>query len=200
MPQLSTSVASSTSQPSAAPFRQSSKPASQEAMPQLPAAQAAVAWAGAQAASQAPQWERLVPVSVSQPFPGAPSQSPQGGEQLPTPQAPAAQPGVPLATAGQAVPQEPQWAASVARATSQPSPRKPLQSSKPASQAPTAQAPPVQATEPLAMGWQSLGWSHCLGQLAMASIWAWVMPARYRRSLQNPVAMARLWSSTASAR
>ena len=65
-------------------------------------------------------------------------------------QTPAAQVPVPLATAGQALPQWPQWARSVVVSTSQPSVRRlALQSAKPASQG-LAQAPAEQVAIVLA--------------------------------------------------
>jgi hypothetical protein len=111
-PQLATLVAVFTSHPSPAAALQSPKPALQEEMPQAPPVQAGVPLATEQATLQAPQWARVVLVSVSHPLEAVASQSPKPALQEAMPQAPPAQAGVPLA-AEQTVPQVPQLLALV---------------------------------------------------------------------------------------
>jgi len=75
-PQLALSVRVSTSQPLLATRSQSAKPGSQAATAHSPAPQDERAWASRQALPQPPQCAALEAVSVSQPLPAAPSQSP----------------------------------------------------------------------------------------------------------------------------
>ncbi len=89
--------------------------------------------AAAQARPQAPQSERLVRVSTSQPLAGLPSQSAKPALQEATRQAPATQAGVALA-GRHTLPQAPQLVALVVTLVSQPLPRAPSQSAKPDAQ------------------------------------------------------------------
>ena len=66
-PQAALLASVDVSQPLAALMSQSAKEAAHDATPHAPAAQAAVALAGAQRASQAPQWATLVRVSTHEP-------------------------------------------------------------------------------------------------------------------------------------
>jgi hypothetical protein len=75
-PQWATFVRTSASHPFAAFPSQFPNPVAQVAIPQTPAAQTPVEFAGAQAAPHAPQWAALVRRSVSQPVAAPPSQSP----------------------------------------------------------------------------------------------------------------------------
>jgi hypothetical protein len=120
-PQLATSEVVFTSQPFAAWLSQSPNPALHEATPQVLEEQPAVPFAGAgHPAPQPPQFTTSEVVSTSQPFPAWPSQLANPASHEARPQAAAAQPGVPFATAGQALPQLPQFAALVSVSTHPP--------------------------------------------------------------------------------
>src|SRR5262249_3374169 len=119
--QFFTSTRESTSQPSLALPLQSRKPMLQEPTPHTALAQPATPLATAgQLLPQAPQFLASLPVSTSQPLPAWPSQSRKVVEQEPMPHRPPAQPGIPLTTAGQAMPHLPQFLASVLPLASQP--------------------------------------------------------------------------------
>ena len=75
-PQLALSARVFTSQPLLATWSQSTKPGSQAATAQLPAAQVGVAWASRHARPQPPQCAALEVMSASQPLGASPSQSP----------------------------------------------------------------------------------------------------------------------------
>lgn len=95
----------------------------------------------------APQLLTSFKVFTSQPSVTLLLQSRQVLLQLPTPHAPELQTGTPLFTT-QPLPQPPQFAGSVSRLRSQPSPAKVLQSAKPAAQVPTPHVPPLQTGVP----------------------------------------------------
>jgi hypothetical protein len=97
---------------------------------QLPATQLPDPPIGLQARPHPPQWVLLVRVSTSQPLAGFMSQSAKPALQA-KPQAPAAQVGVALARAGQALLQAPQCAVDVRVSTSQPFMALPSQLAKP---------------------------------------------------------------------
>ena len=78
-----------------------------------------------------PQLLLSVLVLTSHPSAALPLQLPKPLLQLPTPQIPPEQPGVPLATGGQTMPQPPQWLVLVLVLTSHPSPGAKLQSANP---------------------------------------------------------------------
>ncbi len=110
MPQWSALVRRSTSQPFSGLMSQSAKPSSQ-VKPHTPAPQVARAWAGVgHARPHAPQFERSVRVSASQPLAAIVSQSRKAPVHVPTAHMPMSQRGSPLATV-QAVPHAPQLAA-----------------------------------------------------------------------------------------
>jgi hypothetical protein len=141
-PQWLASVRVSTSQPLAGLPSQSAKPSLQRATAQRPPAQALVALARAQAEPHAPQWAVLVWVSVSQPLPVLPSQSPRPWAQVPSPHTPSRQAGVPPMVV-QAVLQVPQCDTSLRVLTSQPLSALPSQSANPSAQRATVQRPAV---------------------------------------------------------
>ena len=120
-------------------------PVAQVAMWQAPAAQIGVAWLKAQALPQVPQFCTEVPISVSQPLPGFPSQSPLPAAHAEYPHTPLLHAGMPPEL-GHTVPHDPQWAGSVLRLASQPLPAAPSQSSYPASQE-NPHTPPAQWPE-----------------------------------------------------
>jgi hypothetical protein len=118
-PQFARSLVVLTSQPLAAIPSQSAKPALQ-VNPQAPAAQVAVALAGAEhALPQRPQCVVLARVSTSQPLVAMPSQLSKPALQV-SPHVPAAHAGEALAPVGQRVPQAPQLLVSVGSGASQP--------------------------------------------------------------------------------
>jgi hypothetical protein len=112
---------------------QSAKPAVQ-VMAQRPAAQAGTALsAPMHTVPQAPQWETLVPVLVSQPLAALPSQSPKPAAHIATAHWPIVQAAVALARSHR-VEHEPQRLLSVLRLASQPLLGSLSQSAKPAAQ------------------------------------------------------------------
>jgi hypothetical protein len=138
-----------TSQPLAALPSQSANPAAQ-VKPQRPAAQAGVALsAPMHTVPQAPQWETLVPVLVSQPLAALPSQSPKPAAHIATAHWPIVQAAVALARSHRVV-HAPQRLVSVLRLTSQPLRGSLSQSAKGAVQRPTAHTPSRHAAWALA--------------------------------------------------
>jgi hypothetical protein len=148
-PQLATSMSALISQPSTGLALQSRKPGSQLATSHAALTHSGVPLGTAHATPQPPQFASSVSVLTSQPSAGLALQSSNPALQSAIAQAPAAQLGVPLATA-HAVPQPPQFATSVFVFTSQPSTGLPLQSSKPASQLAISHAAATQLGVPLA--------------------------------------------------
>ncbi len=148
-PQWERSVRVLTSQPLLALPSQSAKPALQLATPHTPAAQLPVALAGLHAMPQPPQWARALRVFTSQPSASMALQSAKPSEHAPRVQTPAVQTAAPLAGAGHAPPQRPQWAALLRVLTSQPLAAIPSQSPKPVSQDATVHAPAAHPATPL---------------------------------------------------
>jgi hypothetical protein len=143
-PQFAMLAVTSVSHPFAGLPSQFPHPASQAATAQLPEAQADVACASAQAFPHAPQFAMLAVTSVSQPFPGIPSQFPHPGLHGPRPQLPPAQAAVPFVGVEQAFPHAPQWATFVRTSASQPFAAFPSQFPKPVAQVAIPQAPAAQ--------------------------------------------------------
>ena len=110
----------------------------------------------AHALLQSPQFATLELVSTSQPSFAMPLQSLKGALHEPTPQAPIAHPGAPLATAAQTVPHALQFIASLERLTSQPSLGFLLQSANGALHEPMAQTPCAHDATPFCAGGQAL--------------------------------------------
>jgi hypothetical protein len=132
-PQCAALVRVSASQPLLVLPSQSEKPAVQVSA-HMPTAHAGTALgAPGQEVPQAPQWEVLVRVSVSQPLVGLSSQLPNPIAQAATPHCPIAQTAVALGGL-QVRPQAPQCAVLVRVSTSQPLPGSLSQSAKPAAQ------------------------------------------------------------------
>jgi len=156
-PQWAALERTSTSQPSAASWSQSAKPAPQ-AKAQAPAAQAGVALGrGGHAVPQAPQLVALVAVSTSQPLAAPWSQSARPGRHAPRPHAPARHAAVAPAGAGHAVPQAPQWAALAEVST-----HAPAQHAAPEGQGREAEQPATQRL--LVHTWPAAQWAsvtHC---------------------------------------
>src|SRR5262249_34255692 len=125
--------------------------------PQLDLAQPGVPLAtGGQTLPQAPQWLTLFVVFVSQPFAGLPSQFPNPAPQPATAQLELAQDGVPLAMAGQTVPQALQLFRLDVVSVSQPFAVLPSQFPNPASQPATPQVELVHPGVALATGGQTV--------------------------------------------
>jgi hypothetical protein len=126
-PQCVALVCVGASQPLVASPSQSAKSALQ-ANPQRPAAQAALALAGAgHTFPHAPQWVALVCVAASQPLVASPSQSAKPALQV-NPQRPIAQRAAAFAGAAQVAPHAPQCARLDVTSVSQPSAASPSQS------------------------------------------------------------------------
>jgi hypothetical protein len=141
-PQLSTSVAVSTSQPSVLLALQSASVPLHAESPHVPLTQFGVPPLVEQSPEQLPQCSTLLDVSVSHPFVGSPSQSANPVAHL-IAHAPSAQEAVPLLLE-QAFPQAEQFAALVSRFVSHPSLILPLQSPHPVSHLAISQDPSVQ--------------------------------------------------------
>ena len=107
---------------------------------------------------QAPQLFGLAAMSVSQPLPGSPSQSPLPARQ-PTPHTPPAQVASTPGGTGQALPHPPQFFASAAMFASQPLAASLSQSAKPRLHGPRTQLPAAQPGSALGSG------AHTLPQL-----------------------------------
>ena len=136
------------SQPSPITALQFANPVLQAVIEQLPPAQAAVAFAGAQACPHVPQFCMLVERLISQPLETSASQLPKPAPQT-IEHAPLAQAAVPLLEL-QILAQAPQFAASVVSRASHPLEYLVSQSAKPALQPATVQAEFRQAGVPLA--------------------------------------------------
>ena len=129
-PQFAESPSLSTSQPVLAVLSQSSKPAEQLAILQVPPSQLSLAFRRSQTNPQPPQLPAFVSTFVSHPFVGSPSQSAKLGRQVPRAHFPPEQPGFAFGNAGQVELQEPQCFGSVRVLDSQPSRVSALQSAK----------------------------------------------------------------------
>jgi hypothetical protein len=138
--QLAASVCVFTSQPFSAFLSQSAKPAVQVPTAQDPL-HTSLALSRSHTTLQPPQLLTLVSRFASQPSLGLLLQFSKPGLQAPMPQLPLVQDAKALAGSGQAFGQAPQWRASVASATSQPSVASLLQSARPWSQVSTLHAP-----------------------------------------------------------
>ncbi len=121
----------------------------------------------------------LVLMLVSQPFPTLPSQLSKPMLQLPMPQLLAAQPAVPLATAGQTLLQVPQLPALVAVLVSQPSTGPALQVRKDPEHAVEPQLPAEQAAVSAPV------WGHALPQLPQLA--TSLAPLTSQPSLASPL-------------
>jgi hypothetical protein len=130
---------------------------------QRPISQRPVAFEGAHADPQVPQWVLLAVTSVSHPFAASPSQSPRPVAHAPTPQVPARHTAVPPG-AVQAVPQRPQWLVLTRVSVSHPFAGLPSQSAKPVVHA------TMRHTAPIHMAVATLGPLHERPQLPQCSI------------------------------
>lgn len=119
LPQWSTSLRMSVSQPVTGLESQSAKPGEQLATAQAPDAQLQLAFIPLQAIMQPPQWLTLLRVLISQPFAGFMSQLAKGRLQPVTVQEPETQSHIAFCPL-QTVVHVPQWASSTKRFTSQP--------------------------------------------------------------------------------
>ena len=121
MPQCETAVFTSTSQPFVGLPSQSPNPAAHEVTAQRPIAQAGTALGGLQTVLHAPQFERSVASSTSQPLSGLPSQSAKPALHANS-QRPDEHDERALGRAAHAAPQAPQFIASVSVFVSHPLP------------------------------------------------------------------------------
>ena len=140
------------SQPFTASPSQLPKPAPHAPRMHTPLVQLTAALGRLHPAPHAPQFERLVFVSVSQPLPLLPSQSPVPALQVPdcVPHTPAEHRGTrPETIVVQTFPHRMQWLTDVLRFVSQPFSAMPSQSPKPLAQAPRPQRPLVQVAAAL---------------------------------------------------